>query len=334
MMTANFFFFFCLFLAFSLAQTETNLVICGLGGSHIAYSDDGGASFTAATGDTFPTRCFDVVHSAARNVWIAVGIRGGTQSISRSIDDGQSWTYVTSALTTRGVSVAYSESEDIFMAAGTGTSTLVTSTDGGVSWSAVGAAPDLGEGIFVMYNEEDGLWIVGGTGTVKLATSSDNGASWNIPSVPFTNRVRKVGYGAGRYIAVGQGGTQIAISTDSAMTWTAAATPFVDIGRGIAYNPTNSRWVAGGGDGGNRLVYSADDGASWTVATGHTVVGTTGRKIIYRADDNVFLSGGASLAISDAEGENWSAVPVGGAALTDVFSVALRGVPAGVFPQE
>jgi hypothetical protein len=172
-----------------------------------------------------------------------------------------------------GNAVAYGNKR--WVAVGSGTNTIVTSTDG-VNWSAATGTFFSSFGNAVAYG--NGRWVAVGGSTNTIATSTD-GVNWSAATgTLFSNGGQAVAYGNGRWVAVGvdNGGNTIVTSTDG-QTWSAATgTLFSTYGNAVAYG--NGLWVAVGG-GTNNIVTSTD-GQTWSAVTG-TLFSTFGNAVAY-----------------------------------------------------
>jgi hypothetical protein len=205
-----------------------NKFVAGGDKGKIEYSTDG-ITWTAVSNSKFGTTSSDYINGIAYggNKWVAVG--GSDVYVAYSAD-GETWTEVTNSTFDSTINgIAYGNNR--FIAVGLG-GKMAYSADG-ETWTAVADS--------------------------KFGTSAING----------------IAYGNNRWIAVGDG-NKMAYSTDNGETWTAVAASKFETNEQInciAY--ANGRWVAGGRKGNKdpyylsdgRIVYSTDDGVTWTVGT-------------------------------------------------------------------
>jgi hypothetical protein len=159
----------------------------GAGANTIAVSSDG-VTWNGLGDIMFTTYGDDVAYG--NGVWIAAG-SGSTGGIARSTN-GLSWTQVGAAAGTSMTGVAYDGTSKWLVG---GTNTIVSSTDNGVTWSAVASAPS---DVDVDINQHYSLawatdrWLVGTNSSVATSATSSrvwysmDGDSWlpcNNPAV-------------------------------------------------------------------------------------------------------------------------------------------------------
>lgn len=181
--------------------------------------------------------------SYGNNQYLALGNNG----INLSTDYGNSWTNV-SSLTNQGRDAAYGidiNGVGRWIAVGTGTSLIATSTNG-TNWSAItGASTYISQGYTVAYgNDANGnyRWVIGGTGGQKLVYTNDCvtfTTCSGISSITTVNGVTcgKTTDGSPLWIAVGAGTDNILKSTDG-ITWSSLTNKtslFTSSGLGVCY---------------------------------------------------------------------------------------------------
>jgi hypothetical protein len=146
----------------------------------LAYSADGGNSFTAITVDGFGNGQ-DVCYSLALNQWIAVGSNGDVTGIYSY--DGGNW--LTSSLTTildiAGYAIAWSDQQSLWVAGGQGSVNNIATSSDGLNWVAR-TIPITGYVRGVVYSPQRAIWVAVGTGGAHIAYSSD-GATWSTGAV-------------------------------------------------------------------------------------------------------------------------------------------------------
>ena len=138
---------------------------------------------------------------------------------------------------TEGRGVAYSTSQNMWVAVGSGTNTIATSTNDIANWTGHGKTIFSITGHGVAYSESQSLWVAVGEGTNSIAFST-NGTTW---------------------------------------TAVANSTAIFTIGYSIAYSETNSVWVATGqaATGGASIAYSTN-GTTWTKVSNSSGIFNTG----------------------------------------------------------
>jgi hypothetical protein len=190
--------------------------------------------------------------------WILAGPSG----FYYSVDNGQTWTQVSSGATNKVVSLAYAKGVWV---AGTGfadragTYGLWYSEDG-KDWTMVEGTSDKGFGVIVY---ENGLWLASDDET-SFGTSiyySEDGKTWTQGS-GTTGRFNNIKYANGVYVATSETiGTQTAVGyqggvfySEDGKTWTKAVAKSA-----YALEFAHGVWVAALADG----LYSSYDGKSW-----------------------------------------------------------------------
>jgi hypothetical protein len=164
----------------SLLPSGTIIVMGGTGTAKLAYTVNGGTSWTAVS--LFSTSGQAIAYGLQRLV--AVGQGGNTLITS---ENGTTWTTVASPFSTIGYDIIFDETK--WIGVGQGGATLAYSGVGG-SWTTVsGVFTTAGYGL--LYDSTNQLYIAAGEGTNTLATSVD-GINWTGTS-PLTTR----SYGAG-----------------------------------------------------------------------------------------------------------------------------------------
>lgn len=189
--------------------------------------------------------------------WIVAGT-----SVYYSVDNGQTWTQVSSGVTNKIVSLAYAKGVWV---AGTGfadragTYGLWYSEDG-KNWTMVEGTSGKGFGVIVY---ENGLWLASDDET-SFGTSiyySEDGKTWT-QGTGTTGRFNNIKYANGVYVATSETiGTQTAMGyqggvfySEDGKTWTKAVAKSA-----YALEFAHGVWVAALADG----LYSSYDGKSW-----------------------------------------------------------------------
>jgi hypothetical protein len=212
--------------------------------------------------------------------WYAVGYGNGVfigvasggpfpsaHSFRRSIDNGKTWTPITTAHGYKATSVRYGNG--VWIASHTyvdgvdADQRTLRSTDDGLTWSVVTTGNDDNGPLVVAYG--NGVWL--GQGQYETNTferSTDDGLTWTPSAATAEDHSPMapdgLAYGNGVWMSVGYTSTQDVVrSTDDGLTWSPITFP-VDIApRTIEY--ANGVWVALGGT--DVAMRSTDDGQTW-----------------------------------------------------------------------
>ena len=251
------------------------------------------------------------------------------------------------------ISVAYGNGR--WVAVGSGSNTILTSTDGqtwtaasggfstqgrkvaygngrwvavgdngptslllsadGVNWTAANITFTYG-GSSVLY--AGGQWVAVGTGSNTILTSLD-GIEWEAASGGFSTYAKDVAYEAGRWVAVGSGSDTILTSTDG-QTWTGVTGGFSSYGITVSYG--NGRWVAGG-EGTGTILTSAD-GIEWEAATAFTNVC---EQVVFNGSRWIATgnSGNGGFLLTSTDGLTWESVSGTPAELTTPWQGIVYG---------
>lgn len=151
-----------------------------------------------------------------------VVVGSGTASIAYSLTQGRTFVPTTKeSFATSGNDVAFSASQNKWIAVGTGSQGGMSSSNG-VSWVNLASLTSVAGGavLGIARSESQNLWVAVGAGTNRIATSSD-GVTWTGRPSPFTNRANGVVYSKtlGLWVAAGAGTAALASSPDG-ITWT------------------------------------------------------------------------------------------------------------------
>ena len=152
-----------------------------------------------------------------------------------------------------------------WVAVGSGTNSIATSTDG-LTWVGQGTSVmTVGSG--VAFNGK--MWVVVGSGKNQIATSTD-GLKWTGRGSVFSSAGSGVAWNGKMWVAVGSqkpftknNKTTIVTSTDG-ISWTPQTTPMLTDAHNVAWNGT--LWVVSGHNiltGWSKIVTSSD-GINWS----------------------------------------------------------------------
>lgn len=298
----------CFSIIVQIAASQVSFVAVGVNivvgnNKSIAYSVDGGLSWSLVAQDIFSKLGSDVAYSAFQNKWIAVG-EGIANTIAWS-PDGITWTGLGKNLFSAGNGVAYSAQQNKWVAVGTSPNSIHYSNDGFV-WTAVTPNIFTTMGYDVTYSSTLNQWVAVGQGTNTIAVSADgitwtglgaivfstmgmsvnyangfyvasgwgsftqawsaDGVSWTETSEFISNMRHDTVYAEGRWLLVGRGPVNFQNSTNG-KAWSNQVNPLnVSDIYGITYNAGYDRYVAVGYK--NTTMLYSSDGINWTPATG------------------------------------------------------------------
>ena len=282
-------------------------VAVGEGGNTIATSTNG-LNWTGRGTTIFTNFGRGVTY--ANNQWFAVGSGGNFYATSV---DGINWTGRGGSNVFVGsypsVScVAYAELEHTkptYVAVGTGTNTIVGSTNG-TTWTSPYPSPFTTTGYNVAWNGMQ--WVAVGSGGNTIAYSAD-GIRWTGNNTIITSQANTVSYGKdgsgnGIWVCGGYGGNSIATSTNG-IVWTGRGATSMINPWGIAYGKDgsgNGLWVAVGG--GNTIATSTN-GIIWT-GRGATVFTSAGYAVTYANNLWVAVGAGGNTIATSRNGTTWT----------------------------
>ena len=181
---------------FSIDSTTERLIAArgttdGANPAEIAYSDDGGATWT--TVNVGSTNGEYALHSGAlfaldeRHIWFCTD----QANVYFSSDSGVTWTAqsVPDAGASEGLFYVHFRDANYGWAVGGQVATsghFIQTTDGGAHWALADAEPEAKEGIWVSVIDSNRIWVGTDQG-INVWYSNDWGATWterNLPSAP------------------------------------------------------------------------------------------------------------------------------------------------------
>ena len=247
------------------ANGNTVVAVADSGTYRVARSLDGGTTWAFLDlGATFNKSWSHVTNIG--NLFVAVASAGGTNHIMRSADGGATWSLATTALTVAFNCVATDGTR--FVAVGTGTATH-KSTDG-LTWTAIGAAPN-------SLNYTSVVW----SSTHWVACADNGAAATNFitgDAADITTWTAQAGGLAGTWVEIVKGPTALWAVTSTGGTAGAATITL----NGVTYTANNGlasgNYAAAYTDGTTMVVLSqfgapssrittSTDGAAFTVRT-------------------------------------------------------------------
>jgi hypothetical protein len=273
------------------------------GGNTLAYSNDGGLTWTGLGTSIFGTAATVVCWNGTR--FVAGG--SGTNGLAWS-NDGITWNGLGTAIFNLNPNVIINNGVRFVAGAPGGTTNTLAWSNDGVTWNGLGTTTFSGGGCSGI------VWtgtrfIAGGNGTTNTLAYSTDGITWTgLGNSVFSSNCNKIAWNGSRLVAVGSGGNTLAYSDDGGFTWTGLGTSiFSIVGQSVLWNGT--RWVAGGASN-NRLAWS-NDGITWTGLG--DIIFTNTFTIMW--DGTKFIAGGNgtnSIAYS-TDGITWTAggIPLG-----------------------
>jgi photosystem II stability/assembly factor-like uncharacterized protein len=296
-----------------------------LGHSRLFLSADNGQNWTEIPNvpilpATTPTQ-FVVVNSSG-DIFIA-GTIIGSFIVSRSTDDGATWTTVFSPGGVFGIisGLAINSNGDLFVSvSGDVDKGVHSSTDNGDTWTQV--FTDKVEGLYVHTNND--IYIFSGS---SVLISSNNGTNWNeiYDSGAFLlHPVSIVVTSAGNIFigtSLGIGGSGIERSADGGTTWEyvnnglPAGSSFYDYptinflfqnSGGKLFSGIDSYFAELNSSGGMGGVYSSpDNGDNWS-ASNNGLLALNIKGITIHSSGNIFVMPFAGLLHSSDDGVTWS----------------------------
>lgn len=302
----------------TLLPSGTIIVMGGTGTAKLAYTVNGGTSWTAVS--LFSTSGQAIAYGLQRLV--AVGQGGNTLITSAN---GTTWTTVVSPFSTIGYDVLFDGTK--WISVGQGGATLAYSGIGG-SWTSVsGIFTTAGYGL--LYDSANQLYFAAGEGGNTLATSSD-GVIWT-GSSPLKTRAYSVGgpatYSGGQTVTIGgwvaTSSTSSLIATSvNGIGWSsnnasaAISNPYqVDYGIDGSSNPV---WLAGSsGIAPYKLGYSYNK-TTWNGITPSDTSTYSCNFLTYSLDNSnnpLWVATAGGYIIKSSNMFNWSG-------LTTTFSVS------------
>jgi hypothetical protein len=328
------------------------IIPAGTGYSVLVYDSAGAAytadsnltTFTLVTATAAPPYTgingSSIVRFVSDSIWLSK--YGGV--LYKTINNGLSWTQINNGTSWSFIVYIYStDTTATIIYVGT-VSRLYKTINGGSSWTELKySAPAQGNGNFCI-NGDNIVWVgVYNDANSSSYSSTNGGATFSLTKLGFTTNFygTDVIYFNGTFCSFMDDGTSTykCISSDG-VTWTktAIATPFFFVA-GTRRDPISGLIViavqTNGSESSSAIVYSTDDGNTWTPGTG-SVVGKSARTTTsypYRLvsiQNNIHYTGTLWIFIAydgsvhkSSDGKVWTTAPTSpGANLLTTVGVA------------
>ena len=152
-----------------------------------------------------------------------------------------------------------------------------------------------------------GLFVaVGYNGSNNSVATSPDGINWTLRTTPGSGW-RSVVYGNGVFVAVGDNGTSRIMTSTDGISWTSinqfTTSGYLYVAYGLV-NGTTPTFVAVGHIGANRIIYSTNNGASWTGIA--TYDAFTWYSCAFGNGNFVALSSDATYALYSSNATTWT----------------------------
>ncbi len=230
----------------------------GAGGA-LLKTNDGGSSWisqTSGTTNDLNSVCF----TSASMGWIA----GNASTILKTTNGGTSWTLQTIGTPTSYpnlYSVRFIDANHGWVA---GAFIILTTVDGGASWSQTSATSVLNSTYFI---DSSNGWVAGYYG--DLQNTINGGAAWNLQSSGTTSPLNSVFFtdvNTGR--VVGNGGV-ILNTTNGGLVWNPQVSGATKDLNSVFFTNANTGWVAGNE---GTLLKTMDGGTNWILQARKTTL--------------------------------------------------------------
>lgn len=238
-----------------------------------------------------------------KNMTLALGgSPSDSTKIAYSLDEGMTWTPSANSQTvfTNTAQSAYWNGK-IWVAVGSGTNTIATSTDG-IYWIGRGSYIFTEAGHSVFWNKEKSIWLASGKGTNSIAYSYD-GVYWTGLGNTLLSEVHDIKCNGKIWVATGVPGTKsIAYSYDGIYWTTPSQTDLFDI-QGLKINWNGYFWTVLGNSTTTNQSYNiatSPDGIVWIMKnnTFLTNLNTTNTNIFSNVNNTLILNGTRSVSLT------------------------------------
>lgn len=230
-------------------------------------------------------------------------------ALYKSTNGGTSWNFISTSTTAALYGVYFFNANTGIVTGATGA--VRTTTDGGNSWNvpSIGSASTLK--VFARKSPDE-LYVVGDA--YNIFKSTDYGATWsyinyNYPGQGMTFSANTIGITGNTWIVGGVNG-MLNMSTNSGANWTGISKIYC-AGNifDIDVRPGGKIWAVGNpGSGGSSILYSSNNGLSWTPQTTLTYYF---RYIQMVTDQTGWITGNSGYIYNTTNGGiNWNPVTI------------------------
>lgn len=249
------------------AVPGTNKIVAGVARRGLWASTNSGATWTQMPGSTIiPNRAMTIIYDPNNsNIFWEVGIYNG-QGVFKTTDGGATFTRLGTVEHNDFLSIDFTDSNRQTLLAGghEQTRTLYKSTNGGSSWTNIGANLPAGtatSGTPMVFGPQ--TYVINLTdnryGTVGQYRTTDGGTTWTRTSTVETRGLPLVTANGTIYLQIGQfNSDRLLKSSNQGATWTEVGSGLTGVtpielpdGRIVSASSTN-------------LLVSSDGGVSWT----------------------------------------------------------------------
>lgn len=276
----------------------------------VQRSTDGGATWVAATGlPALGGRLNAVCFDAGTGRWTAVGRDNSFNPRILTSTDGNTWTAITAPSGAASLNDVATDGAGNLLAVGDA-GTLITSANGGVSWTLSPASGEVSETLnAVVYSSASNSWTAGGQDLVQIGYTVAGGAAVAQAPVPGGGNITALAVdGSGQVAVSGSGFSTVAVVTlgnlsatydgsakSATVTTTPAGLTVVLTYNGSSTAPTNA---------GSYTVMATVSDATYTgAATGTLVIAKAGQTITFGTLPDVNVSvGTVPLSASSSVG--------------------------------
>ena len=293
------------------------IVAVGIGTNHIAYSYDGGLTFTGLGAIISNAGGTSVIWTGKRFIATFDDSTGVGNTVGYSFN-GIDWFGQGMIFTSYGYGSASNNVAQVVVGAGSG-GIISASFNGGENWNSVSSAGLDGLGFSVIWSGS--LWIATGSGISNVVYSTDSNSWFNavqpidlsVRGVAFNyDRSHRVTFPVNRIVACGSGGNSLAYSNNGGRNWNNLNTVLNTTANGLAVISVapefgNYVYVAvGAGTSPAHSVAISNDGVNWR--KGANPFTTNGNAVLY-GNRWVACGSGTSQIAHSNDAITWTTQP-------------------------
>lgn len=222
---------------------------------------------------------YNFAYAADKGIGVAVGDASGGAGQIYTSTNGTSWTSRTSGTSSGLLSVAYSQSLSLFVAATTGGTAYVTSSDG-ITWTARTASFSFG-GRDIAWSPSRALFVAPSGNDVY---TSPDGLTWTLRTTGSTKAINRVSWFDFDGLFIASGGDSalgVIYTSPDGITWTSRTSPVAIDLWSVDYSPSlNLYAMVGNAKAGVGTILTSPGGALTTstlTSTTFTAVSSPGR---------------------------------------------------------